>query len=94
MFHQIHLFQYKIKCPARKHVFVHLAGQKLYYLTSPHALVNEAFSISLFSSALGVNKMRLAVMKEESTSSSFAAPFDENESFTRPKPVQERASFS
>ena len=33
--------------------------------------VNEAFSISLLSSVLGVNRMRLLVMPEASTSSSF-----------------------
>ena len=51
----------------------------------PYSIENEVVSISFFSSTLGVNRMRLLVIDVALTSSAFSEPFEENESFTRPK---------
>ena len=74
------------KQPCKNRIIRSSHRAELFYITLPrYTLENEADSISFFSSVLGVNRIRLLVMLDESTSSAFANPFDENESFTRPK---------
>lgn len=60
-------------------------GRVLFLYHIIYAFENEADSISFLSSALGVNRILFVVIPDESTSSAFSKPFEEKDSFTRPK---------